>query len=130
MTAQEVARYILRAVGPVSLGNLNNIVASAQLAAYRDLGRPLFDEPMFAVATGFSFKGITADWLRRECVSMRRGSRQRAALRLRVRRWAIQEERKRGGRDRCHKLNIPGGWSTEDARAQRVGLIEAWGPPS
>lgn len=128
---EQVARYILwlRGSRSMGLGKLHNLMGLAQIKIVMDTGHPIFREPMYAVRSGFMFRDISADWLRRERARMRRGPRRQAALRARVRRWAIQEERRRGGRDRCHRLNIPGGWSEADAVAQRAGIVAAWGEP-
>jgi hypothetical protein len=45
------------------------------------------------------------------------------ALMLRTQRWAITEANRRNGQRRVKRLNLPGGWSTIDAFAQREGLV-------
>lgn len=124
-----MATYILARLGPMSMGKLQALVYYAQAWSVVTDGAPLTMEPCYAERSGPVFRSITAKWLRHQRAIMRAADRRARSLRRRCRRWAIQEERKRGGRERCHRLNIPGWWTERDAVAQRAGLAQAWGEP-
>ena len=125
-TALDVAAYVLSRTGRVSLRKLHATLYFTSMQAYRMLGRPLFAEDFIKGPYGPYLRSVDAAWLRGQFLATRRQRRRVKALRLRVRRWAIQESARRGQDGlRWLGLNMPGGWSRTDGTAQDAGLVAA-----
>jgi hypothetical protein len=107
----------------MSLVKLQALLYLASLEAVCDGGKPIFDEPFYKSHRGAWVRSVSEDWLRRYRRAHARADRRMPALRRRVRRWAIQEAAK--GLRWPGKINMPGGWGSNDARAQGAGIMDA-----
>lgn len=120
-SGRQFAQIVLSVTGPVGYIKLHSLMYLANLESLRDEGHLMTAAPFFVAWHGPECRDVSERWY---ASHMARASRKLSLVR-RMRRWLIQESKRKGWLKRMGKINMPGGWGILDAAAWYAGSMRA-----